>query len=233
MAEATAKAFCDIFGVRFIDPYKKGEVTIMGKVVNRDELVAWIDAHAVEVEDQKEPEIKPEPVTIKAGDKVVFKAGVTQWGTGSSGKSIPAWAQDGKTVFTVLEIVKDGAEARIGNAAGAYSGTAYIKEPMGITWSQIITPLLVAALTAIVGGFWRYISKRLKDIKITYTVLQEAQRDTMRYQIVQAHDYFMGKGCIGKYSLDCIEAMYESYHKLGGNGFIHSIMTEIRALPIK
>ena len=43
MAEATAKAFCDIFGVSFVDPYKKGEVTIMGKVVNRDELVAWID----------------------------------------------------------------------------------------------------------------------------------------------------------------------------------------------
>lgn len=104
---------------------------------------------------------------------------------------------------------------------------------MGITWSQIITPLLVAALTGVVGGFWRYISKRLKDIKTTYTVLQEAQRDTMRYQIVQAHDYFTDKGCIGEYSLDCIEAMYESYHKLGGNGFIHSIMTEIRELPIK
>ena len=128
MAEATAKAFCDIFGISFVDPYKKGEVTIMGKVVNRDELVAWIDAHAVEVEEQKEPEIKPEPVTIKAGDKVVFKAGVTQWGTGSSGKSIPAWAQNGKTTFTVLEIVKDGTEARIGNAAGAYTGTAYIKD---------------------------------------------------------------------------------------------------------
>ena len=129
MAEATAKAFCDIFGVRFIDPYKpEGEVTIMGKVVKVDDLKAWIDAHAVEVEEQKEPEIKPEPVTIKAGDKVVFKAGVTQWGTGSSGKSIPAWAQNGKTTFTVLEIVKDGTEARIGNAAGAYTGTAYIKD---------------------------------------------------------------------------------------------------------
>ena len=129
MAEATAKAFCDIFGVRFIDPYKpEGEVTIMGKVVKVDDLKAWIDAHAVEVEEQKEPEIKPEPVTIKAGDKVVFKAGVTQWGSGSSNKGIPSWAQDGKTVFTVLEIVKDGAEARIGNAAGAYSGTAYIKD---------------------------------------------------------------------------------------------------------
>ena len=105
----------------------KGEVTIMGKVVNRDELVAWIDAHAVEVEEQPEPEVKPEPVSIKAGDKVVFKSGVTQWGTGSGNKGIPSWAQDGKTTFTVLEIVKDGTEARIGNASGAYTGTAYLK----------------------------------------------------------------------------------------------------------
>ena len=105
----------------------KGEVTIMGKVVNRDELVAWIDAHAVEVEEQPEPEVKPEPIAIKAGDKVVFKSGVTQWGTGSGNKGIPSWAQDGKTTFTVLEIVKDGTEARIGNASGAYTGTAYLK----------------------------------------------------------------------------------------------------------
>ena len=126
MAEATAKAFCDIFGVSFVDPYKKGEVTIMGKVVNRDELVAWIDANAVEME--KEPEIKPEPVAIKAGDKVVFKTGVTQWGSGSSNKGIPSWARDGKTVFVVRNIVKNGTEADIGNAAGEYSGTAYIKD---------------------------------------------------------------------------------------------------------
>ena len=105
----------------------KGEVTIMGKVVNRDELGAWIDAHAVEVEEQPEPEVKPEPVAIKAGDKVVFKSGVTQWGAGSGNKGIPSWARDGKTTFTVLEIVKDGTEARIGNASGAYTGTAYLK----------------------------------------------------------------------------------------------------------
>ena len=105
----------------------KGEVTIMGKVVKAEELKAWIDAHAVEMEEQQEPEVKPEPA-LKAGDRVVLKPGVTQWGTGSSGKSIPAWAQNGKTTFTVLEIVKDGTEARIGNAVGAYTGTAYIKD---------------------------------------------------------------------------------------------------------
>ena len=52
----------------------KGEVTIMGKVVNRDELVAWIDAHAVEVEEQPEPEVKPEPVAIKAATRWCSKA---------------------------------------------------------------------------------------------------------------------------------------------------------------
>ena len=104
----------------------KGEIEIMGKYVNRDELVSWIDAHAVEV---KENTPAPTPVvSIKAGDRVVLKNGVTNWGTGSSGKSIPTWARDGKTTFTVLEIVTGGMEARIGNAAGAYTGTAYVKD---------------------------------------------------------------------------------------------------------
>ena len=38
---------------------------------------------------------------------------------------------------------------------------------MGITWSQIITPLLVAALTGVVGGFCRYVSKRLNEMKVS------------------------------------------------------------------
>ena len=104
----------------------KGEVEIMGKVVKVEELKAWIDAHAVEVQESL-PE-KPEAETIQAGDRVVLKSGVTQWGTGSSNKGIPSWAQDGKTTFTVLEIILDGTEARIGNAAGQYTGTAYIND---------------------------------------------------------------------------------------------------------
>lgn len=52
----------------------KGEVTIMGKVVNRDELVAWIDAHAVEVEEQPEPEVKPEPLPSKPATRWCSKA---------------------------------------------------------------------------------------------------------------------------------------------------------------
>ena len=42
---------------------------------------------------------------------------------------------------------------------------------MGITWSQIITPLLVAALTGVVGGFCRYVSKRLNEMKVSNAAL--------------------------------------------------------------
>ena len=57
---------------------------------------------------------------------------------------------------------------------------------MGITWSQIITPLLVAALTGVVGGFCRYVSKRLNEMKVSNAALKDGQRDSLRYQIVQA-----------------------------------------------
>ena len=49
IGEEAAKGICGVFGADFVDPYQsKGEVAIMGKMVNADELKAWIDAHAVE-----------------------------------------------------------------------------------------------------------------------------------------------------------------------------------------
>ena len=49
LAAAAAKGICAVFGADFVDPYQsKGEVAIMGKMVNAEELKAWIDAHAVE-----------------------------------------------------------------------------------------------------------------------------------------------------------------------------------------
>ena len=51
LAAAAAKGICAVFGADFVDPYQsKGEVAIMGKMVNAEELKAWIDAHAVEAE---------------------------------------------------------------------------------------------------------------------------------------------------------------------------------------
>lgn len=105
----------------------KGVVEIMGKYVEADKLINWINENAIEMGDAPQPQPDPAP-SISVGNHVVLKNGVTTWGTGSNNKSIPTWAQNGKTTFRVLEIVKDGTEARIGNDEGAYTGTAYIKD---------------------------------------------------------------------------------------------------------
>ena len=102
-----------------------------------------------------------------------------------------------------------------------------------MTITEVITIAVSAALSVLVGGLLRHVSRGFRSIREDFQTLKEAQRDSLRYQIVQAHDTFVTAGCIGKYSLDCIEDMYESYHRLGGNGFITGIMAEIRALPIK
>ena len=106
----------------------KGVIEIMGKYVEAEKLINWINDNAVDME-----AAQPEPApAIAAGDHVVLRSGVTNWGTGSGNKSIPSWAQDGKTTFTVLEVVKGGSEARIGNDAGQYTGTAYVKDLMKV-----------------------------------------------------------------------------------------------------
>ena len=75
--------------------------------------------------------------------------------------------------------------------------------------------------------------KSVKDVWAAFSTLQEAQRAALRDRIVQAHDYFSEKGCIGKYSLSSLEDMFRCYTELGGNEFVHSLMEEIRKLPIK
>lgn len=99
--------------------------------------------------------------------------------------------------------------------------------------TQVITSVVVAALTAMVGGFMRYISKSIRDVHDTFQTIQEAQKATIRDILVQRHDYFMSRGHVGKYSLASMEEMYKNYVTLGGNGFVRELMEDIRRLPIQ
>ena len=92
--------------------------------------------------------------------------------------------------------------------------------------TEIVTVIVTSALTV-------YIRKLLSDSKGTHQTLKQSQQALLRYQIVQAHDYFRSKGSIGKYSLSTLEELYKSYKELGGNGFVAGIMEEIREIPVK
>ena len=101
-----------------------------------------------------------------------------------------------------------------------------------MSFAEVATIIITSALTVATGGFLRFSKKALTQNMDAFKTLQEAERSVIRYQIVQAHDYFVNKGTIGKYSLSSLEDMYEKYVQLGGNSFIHSLMDDIRELEI-
>lgn len=95
--------------------------------------------------------------------------------------------------------------------------------------TQVITIICSAVVTAATTAFLAAIKSNFRHFK----ALQSAQKTLIKDRIVQAHDYFCGKGSIGKYSLATIEELYQVYKDLGGNSFVESLMHEIRELEIK
>lgn len=67
------------------------------------------------------------------------------------------------------------------------------------------------------------------DDKLNRLVLSD--RDDIKSWITAQHHFFMEKGQIDYYSLDCINRRYEHYKAQGGNTFVDDLMTEINSLP--
>lgn len=64
-------------------------------------------------------------------------------------------------------------------------------------------------------------------------VLCEAQKISMRSRINQLGTGYIKQGWISSQNLEIIIEMHESYHKLGGNGHLDSIMEQVKQLQIK
>ena len=73
---------------------------------------------------------------------------------------------------------------------------------------------------------------QIKENNKLIHLLLESDKDAIKAYITRQHHYFCyQKGWIDDYSLDCIEQRYSHYQDEGGNSFISSLMTELRALP--
>ena len=63
-------------------------------------------------------------------------------------------------------------------------------------------------------------------------MLIESDKDDIKAWLTQQHHYFcFQKGYIDDYSLDCMEKRYKHYADEGGNSFVATLMSEVRALP--
>lgn len=82
-------------------------------------------------------------------------------------------------------------------------------------------------LQIIFGGVLGFVVKYIKR----YVLVEQALQSLLRDRIINAYNRAIDKGYCRIYEQENISAMYDEYHKLGGNGTVTRLMNEIRELP--
>ena len=94
-------------------------------------------------------------------------------------------------------------------------------------WAEWLFGLFAAGMTLAV----RALSGRLKKQQNENQALRDGMRSLLRAQIISSCERAIRDGWCGARLRDTINDMYESYHALGGNGTVTSIVSQIMALP--
>ena len=84
----------------------------------------------------------------------------------------------------------------------------------------IANSLLVAIVTSVAG----YTVRVLKGMSSEWEVMREAQRNQLKASMVRSYEDALNKGYITHMELDTMNRRKESYEKLGGNSYIHTIV---------
>lgn len=92
--------------------------------------------------------------------------------------------------------------------------------------------VLFGLVTAGIGIAMRKLSKNLKQEKERNQAIEDGVRDILRMQILDTYEKCSAAGKISVSRKDAIDSAYRSYHKLGGNGVITQVHSEIMEMPI-
>ena len=84
-------------------------------------------------------------------------------------------------------------------------------------------------LTALMG----YIVWLLKKQKRDRDANSKGTMLLLRVQLIEYHDKYMRLGEIPSYAYENFNEMYDTYHKLGGNGMVTKMKQEIEELHLK
>ena len=64
-----------------------------------------------------------------------------------------------------------------------------------------------------------------------YDGLKNGLKSLLRNEIVRIYETYFNMGYCPSYMKENVNEMYKNYHKLGGNGYVSSIVNEIYKLP--
>lgn len=95
-------------------------------------------------------------------------------------------------------------------------------------WVEFAFGIVVALL----GGLYKKLSKQFKQEQEKRKSVEAGLQALLRDRIVQAYnEYVIDKKPCPIYGKENVNAMYDAYHSLGGNGTITTLVDQINSLP--
>lgn len=94
-------------------------------------------------------------------------------------------------------------------------------------WLEAIFTLLLS----LCGLGYKSVLHKVKMHDSRQTAIEKGIQALLRDRIIRAYNHCMENGFCPIYALENIEALYEQYHALGGNGAITSLVNKLKELP--
>lgn len=103
---------------------------------------------------------------------------------------------------------------------------------------DIILKAIPTIVSTVSIGLMSWVAKKVCDFMADLSVLKESQRNQLKAAIVAKYEEVTIRGWITPMSLDTVNKMADSYFALGGNHYIHALVShmnedmEVRGVPI-
>lgn len=96
-------------------------------------------------------------------------------------------------------------------------------------WMQVLFGIASGGL----GAAYKTLSKRIHRQSCDQKALKDGTQSLLRSEIIRCYDVYMEREYISIHGLESVLAMYDAYHKLGGNGTVTKLVDELKELPVK
>ena len=98
---------------------------------------------------------------------------------------------------------------------------------------NILQIILNYFIPIILGGVLGFITAKLKKNKNKDKAIEEAVQALLRNELIRRYREYKAKGEMTILDRENLEAMFEQYKNLGGNGTVKELMDELLEVPTK
>lgn len=88
---------------------------------------------------------------------------------------------------------------------------------------EIITPIVVSIILAVIGWFYRKVTKGFKVHEESHELLKTANLYQIKAQLLIMYRHAAEQGKVSSHELEVFNDLFEIYTRLGGNSFMHNM----------